>query len=86
MVERGIINILGLYIWNVLYKIDKNFMVWMVFLRFILFVNIILFFLKKKKKVELKIYKLVNVVVCLRIKGRIDYLFRLCMYELINII
>lgn len=67
MVERGIINILGLYIWNVLYKIDKNFMVWMVFLRFILFVNIILFFLKKKKKVELKIYKLVNVVVCLRI-------------------
>lgn len=67
MVERGIINILGLYIWNVLYKIDKNFMVWMVFLRFILFVNIILFFLKKKKKVELKIYKLVNVVVCWRI-------------------
>lgn len=67
MVERGIINILGLYIWNVLYKIDKNFMVWMVFLRFILFVNIILFFLKKKKKVELKIYKLVNVVVCRRI-------------------
>lgn len=67
MVERGIINILGLYIWNVLYKIDKNFMVWMVFLRFILFVNIILFFLKKKKKVELKIYKLVNVIVCWRI-------------------
>lgn len=50
MVERGIINILGLYIWNVLYKIDKNFMVWMVFLRFILFVNIILFFLKKKEE------------------------------------